>query len=95
MPEMNGTRALADSDLQIEPGLTKVFRLFLSLRLLSLILFFLPSWLNDPTTLRFPYRWLAIAGTTFLIVYLSVPQWRFQLGKAYLPIALGLALVSD
>ncbi len=92
MPRMNGTRA--DSDSPIEPGLTIVFRLYLTLRLLSLILFFLPSWLTDPATLRQPYRWLAIAGTIFLIAYLSVPRWQARLGRAYLPIAFGLALAG-
>ncbi len=82
-----------DSDSSIEPGLTKTFRLFLSLRLLSLILFFLPSWLTDPSTLSIPYRWLAIAGTLFLLVYLSVPHLQKFLGRAYLPLAFGLALV--
>lgn len=82
-----------DSDSPIEPGLTKVFRLFLSLRLLSLLLFFLPSWLTDPNTLAIPYRWLALAGTLFLLVYLSVPRWQKILGRAYLPLAFGLALV--
>lgn len=82
-----------DSDSHIEPGLKTVFRLFLSLRLLSLILFFLPSWLTDPNTLAIPYRWLALAGTLFLLVYLSVPRLQKILGGAYLPLAFGLALV--
>lgn len=94
MPRMNGMHAPDDSDSPIEPGLIRVFRLFLSLRLFSLILFFLPSWLNDPTTLREPYRWLAVAGTIFLLVYLSIPLWRARLGKAFLRIAFGIALVG-
>lgn len=88
---MNDTRA--ESNSAIEPGLKNIFRLYLTLRLLSLILFFLPSWLTDPSTLSIPYRWLAIAGTLFLIVYLSVPQLQKVLSRAYLPLAFGLALV--
>jgi signal transduction histidine kinase len=83
----------SDPDSSIEPGLKNVFRLFLSLRLLSLILFFLPTWLTDPATLIIPYRWLAIAGTLSLILYLSIPRWQNRLGRAYLPLAFGLALV--
>lgn len=84
----------ADSNPLVEPGLTNVFRLYLTLRLLSLILFFLPSWLNDPSALKLPYRWIAITGTVFLIVYLSIPSLQARLGRAYLPIAFGLAVLS-
>jgi hypothetical protein len=87
------TARAPDPDSSIEPGLKNVFRLFLSLRLFALILFFLPAWLTDPATLSIPYRWLAIAGTLFLLVYLLVPRVQKFLGRAYLPLAFGLALV--
>jgi signal transduction histidine kinase len=77
----------------IEPGLLRVFRWFVAIRLglLALVL-----WSNqqdpDPANPRFPEAGILLYGV--LLLLLVSPQAKRVLGRAYLPVALVLASLA-
>lgn len=80
----------------VETSLLSVFRLFIGFRLV----FFLLSWLAQrfapfprfqPVPV-FPY--FGLTETIFLLLFLSLPWLQKELGKFYLPIALGIATIA-
>jgi signal transduction histidine kinase len=80
----------------VENSLFSVFRLFAAFRLA----FFLLSWLAQRFT-PFPrlqqapvFPFFGITETVLLLVFLSLPWLRKELGKSYLPIALAIATAA-
>jgi signal transduction histidine kinase len=80
----------ASDRYRLEPGLLAVFRLYAGVRLallgLSFLIKFVPS---VQRVLRYPL--LGMIESALLLVYLSWPWLRKQLGRTYLPIALVVA----
>lgn len=77
----------------IEPGLLRIYRLFIALRLALLIL----AWIGQrlpatPNVRRYPLLGIIVAALT--LGYLSWPWLQRALGRAYLPAALIVSAVS-
>jgi signal transduction histidine kinase len=78
---------------KLEPGLLQVFRWLVAGQLILLLLSFFGQYLQaDPWRLRYPL--LGIMETGLLLLYLTWPWLRRQLGRFYLPIALSIASVG-
>ncbi len=80
----------------LDRGLLYVFRLFIGIRLLGAILGLLAQVELAGRRLQIPEPtiWLTIVETVLLLVYLSWPWLRRRMGKAYLPLALAVAMVA-
>jgi hypothetical protein len=78
----------------IEPGLLKVFRAFVGIRLL-LILITIPLQVILPQQRVHLYLILILVEAASLLVYLSWPWLRQALGQAYLPLAILYASCSS
>jgi signal transduction histidine kinase len=78
---------------RIEPGLLRIFRWYVAIRL---ALLFLVLWSNqensDPTNPRFPEPGIFMFG--ILLLLLISPQAKRVLGRTYLPVALVIASIA-
>ncbi|MGE5221177.1 MAG: sensor histidine kinase [Omnitrophica WOR_2 bacterium] len=75
--------------------LLSVFRLFVGIRLLfSLLTYLLPRFFINPPPPTYNLNLLGIADAALLLVFLSWPWLQGRLGKAYIPLALGIATVG-
>jgi signal transduction histidine kinase len=80
----------------LEPGLLQVFRLFTGLRL-GLMVLGAASHLvfrDLPGHFDYTYAWFSFAEVALLLVYLSWSTLQRWLGRAYLPIGLGIATIG-
>ncbi len=81
------------SSPRIEPGLLRIFRWYVAIRLAVLLLVL---WSNqekaDPTNPRFPEPGIVLFG--ILLLLLVSPQAKRVLGRTYLPVALVIASVA-
>jgi signal transduction histidine kinase len=78
---------------KIEPGILQVFRIFIGIRLL-LILISLRLQARVPTERIQLYLSLLLIEAAILLVYLTWPWLQMQIGRAYLPVAILYATVS-
>jgi signal transduction histidine kinase len=77
-------------------GVLAVFRLFIVIRLFFVI-FSIILQTFSPFSRLLPYSlslFVALGETIFLLVYLSWPWLSHKLGRAYLPLALGIATIG-
>ncbi len=74
----------------LEPGLLRIFRLFVAGRMLTSLLALVAQRAQvEPRVLRTPL--LSLLESSLLLLYLTWPELQRRLGKAYLPIAVILA----
>ncbi len=79
----------------IDPGFLSVFRMFVAFRLVYAIATFTLSIFVGSHTLRFERTPLsAVIEPALLLAFLLVPWFQRRLGRAFLPIALGVATVG-
>ncbi|MBN1580924.1 MAG: sensor histidine kinase [Anaerolineae bacterium] len=81
----------------LEPGLLSIFRLFLVLRLLLVLLTVVFYFAWSTTTFELWQLWAALpffADIPFLFLFLSWPWGRRKLGRLYLPTALFVSMIS-
>lgn len=82
------------SPMQLEPDLLRVFRLFMIWQAVMLMVWsLLQSIASEPAVLR--YQLLAAIVPAMLILFCSWAKLQQALGRAYLPLALGLAAVGQ
>ena len=91
MMSMNGS--------SVEPGLLRVFRWYAGIRfvlyLLAGVRFLLfPDIGQRIDFAPYPYLWLTLFGTAFLLAYLSLPWLQQKMGRAFLPVGIILAASS-
>ena len=78
---------------RIEPGLLRIFRWYVAIRLGLLLLVLWANQENpDPTNPRFPEPGIVMFG--ILLLLLVSPQAKRVLGRTYLPVALVIASVA-
>ncbi len=81
------------SSPRIEPGLLRIFRWYVAIRLGLLLLVLWSNQENaDPTNPRFPEPGIVMFG--ILLLLLVSPQAKRVLGRTYLPVALVIASIA-
>ena len=81
------------SSPRIEPGLLRIFRWYVAIRLGLLLLVLWSNQENaDPTNPRFPEPGIVMFGV--LLLLLVSPQAKRVLGRTYLPVALVIASIA-
>lgn len=86
MKTLDSMHAVNSLDESVDQTLLVIFRAFASIRLaVAILLFFLQGDLREEFSVA---RGMAIADALLLLIYLSVPILKHQLGRFYLPIGL-------
>jgi len=97
-PRRNGYATISKMkrNNSLDTGFLSLFRLFIGIRLIAAFLGLLALYERTEPQPRHGsnFLWLEIAELAFLMGYLSWPWLQRRLGKVYLPVALGIAVIG-